>query len=335
MKMIDIARQAKVSIATVDRVINGRAPVRKLTSDRVWEAVEQLKVLSNQGTASNSTKNGEHIDFFLPLGAGPSIEENLKTAITHLGTTLNIDVRCHYFERFNPEALSEKLLEVSQNGGCKGVVIHSLEHPLVRQTVRHLWSQETPCVSLLSELSNSPSIGYAGIDNRAAGRTAGYLMGRFLQGRKAKVAVICGSTLYRSHEEREMGYRSMIRESFPNLEVLDIVVGGDEPEANFKEVSQLLRKHDDLLGIYSVGSGNRGIVQAFSENHKREDMVVIVHNLTAISRQFLLEGSVDIVIHQDMEKAAGKAIDLLIQAKQTKPNERIPFEILLRENILS
>jgi LacI family transcriptional regulator len=334
MKMIDIAKQANVSVATVDRVINNRTKVRKSTSDRVWNAIEKLKTIPDERLATKLKKVAGHIDFFLPLGAGPSIEENLQTAISDLGDKLSVDIRTHYFERFNPEALSKELRKVDKDG-CKGLVIHSLDHPLVRQSVKYLSGQGIPCVSLLSELSNSPSVGYAGIDNRAAGRTAGYLTGRFLRGKRAKVAVICGSALYRNHEEREMGYRGIIREKFPNLEVLDIVVGGDESEANYREVSRLLSNHDDLLGIYSVGSGNKGIAQAFADQDKSEDVVVIVHNLTSTSRQYLIDGSVDIILHQDMEKVATKALKLLLEPNSSTHDELIPFEVLLRESLIS
>ena len=44
------------------------------------------------------------------------------------------------------------------------------------------------------------------LDNRAAGRTAGYLVGRFIGARKGKVAMIAGSLSYRGHEESEMGF---------------------------------------------------------------------------------------------------------------------------------
>ena len=48
------------------------------------------------------------------------------------------------------------------------------EHPLVRQAVDYLKDRGISYVSLLSEISSAAAIGCAGINNRAAGRTAGY-----------------------------------------------------------------------------------------------------------------------------------------------------------------
>src|SRR5690606_41278648 len=51
---------------------------------------------------------------------------------------------------------------------------------------------------------------YVGLDNRAAGRTAGLLLGRFIGPRTGKVAMIAGSRHYRGHEEREMGFHHIL-----------------------------------------------------------------------------------------------------------------------------
>ena len=199
------------------------------------------------------------------------------------------------------------------------------EHPLVRQAVDYLKDRGISYVSLLSEISSAAAIGYAGINNRAAGRTAGYFMSRFLSENKGKVAILCGSVLYRSHEEREMGFRSVIRECSPNLEVLDLVISGDQAESDFAEVSRLLQKLPDLKGIYSAGSGNRGVVQALIKRNRSLEVTVLAHNLTSFFRQYLLQGAVDLVIHQDMEKAANRAIDLLLGRKFGHTQQRIPL----------
>jgi LacI family transcriptional regulator len=42
VKMVDVAREAGVSVATVSRVINSTAPVSEDTTKRVWTAVRGL-----------------------------------------------------------------------------------------------------------------------------------------------------------------------------------------------------------------------------------------------------------------------------------------------------
>ena len=54
----DVAREAKVSMATVSRVVNGNNNVRKETRDRVMEVIKRLHYQPNavaQGLASKRT----------------------------------------------------------------------------------------------------------------------------------------------------------------------------------------------------------------------------------------------------------------------------------------
>ena len=54
----DVAREAKVSMATVSRVVNGNSNVRKETRDRVLEVIKRLHYQPNavaQGLASKRT----------------------------------------------------------------------------------------------------------------------------------------------------------------------------------------------------------------------------------------------------------------------------------------
>ena len=47
MKLEDVAKRAKVSIATVSRVLNNAGPVRNTTKSRVLKAVQDLKYHPN------------------------------------------------------------------------------------------------------------------------------------------------------------------------------------------------------------------------------------------------------------------------------------------------
>ena len=58
-------------------------------------------------------------------------------------------------------------------------------------------------IAAVSDIESSARSAYLGIDNRAAGNVAAYLMGRHLEGRSgAQVAVVVGSFSYRCHEDR-------------------------------------------------------------------------------------------------------------------------------------
>lgn len=77
-------------------------------------------------------------------------------------------------------------------------------------------------VTIASDIMHVPRVGYIGIDNRAAGRLGGYILGRFLgRSTEGKSALFAGSLSYRGHEEREMGFRRVIAEEFPRLSIVE------------------------------------------------------------------------------------------------------------------
>lgn len=232
----------------------------------------------------------------------------------------------------NPAALCEAL-ERCLADGCAGLIVQPLEHPSVREAIQNLIRAGVPVVTILTELPGAQALGYVGLDNRAAGRAAGLLMGRLARA-PGKVAAFWGGHLYRSHEEREMGFRAVLREEFHELTLLDALQGRDDPEKNYRMARELLET-DDLRGIYSIGSGNRGIEKAMLESGRKEEVTYIAFNLTPLTRQCLMSGVIDAVVHQDMARAAECAVGALLDDKLGRPVqlERVPVEIIMRENL--
>ena len=331
-RIADIAQTAGVGTATVDRVLHGRGGVSAATTERVKAAERALTAQVKNGRAGSQVAAGRRIDVVLPADAGPSTE-TLGAALKDAGARNNLTISCAFVEKMNPAALATRL-RASERPDCAGVAFQALDHPLVRDAVARLEARGVPAVALMSDLDGSRIINFVGMDNRAAGRTAGLLLGRLVRG-PGRVAVLWGGQLYRSHEEREIGFRSLIRAEFPELEILDLVSGGDHAAKNYHRICSVLDNFPDLIGIYNVGGGNRGVVKALKENDRADAVTLIGHNLTPTTRDYLIDGSMDAIIHQDMDLAANMAIQTLLDHAAGRPAHapRLPIEIILRENM--
>ena len=75
--------------------------------------------------------------------------------------------------------------------------------------------------------------------------------------------------------------------------------------------TQLLREHPDLIGLYNVGAGTRGIVSALEKAGRDREVVFIAHELTEDARQGLINGTIDAVINQDAGHEVRSAIRVL------------------------
>jgi LacI family transcriptional regulator len=192
-------------------------------------------------------------------------------------------------------------------------------------------------VTLVSDAPTSLRHRFIGIDNSAAGRTAGTLLGRFSAGRRGKVGVVAGSLALRDHAERLFGFQQVIAAEYPGLIPLPTMEGHDDATRCCDLTVALLREHADLVGIYSIGAGTRGIVEALEAAGKTRDVIFIGHELTEFSRRFLMQGSMDAVINQDAGHEARSAARVLLAQcsgqSMIDDQERIRIDIFLRDNL--
>jgi LacI family transcriptional regulator len=338
IRMTDIARQAGVSTATVDRVLNERPGVKAHTADRIHAAIRELEIASNP--KSPALAGGLlAFDFILPAGTN-TFMQNLHDSIAAISERLKanaISVRSHRIHGFDAQALADSIRKLGPDSS--GLAIVALDNPIVREAVNEVVDKGIPVVTLVSDLPNSRRLAYVGLDNRAAGRTAGYLMGRFAASSPGDVVLVAGSIglSYRDHQEREFGFRDALSEQFPNLTIAARIENQDDFEMAYEQTCKILDSGQNIVGIYNIGAGNRGIGHALQERGLIKDTIFIGHEITNYSRQFLIEGVMDAVINQDVDHETNEALRLLIDYHvDNTPMIELGsprVEIFLRENL--
>ena len=258
----DIARGSGVSTATVDRVLHGRGGVRAVTAGRVLKMAARLDYLPKAELAELARPRPLEIAFLLPAGTNRYLRmlaDTIGFAADHLGP-YNVNCRCTIIEGFDARHLAETLLAHGER--ADGIAFMALDHPRVREAVASLSGRNVPVVTVVSDLSHSKRVAYVGLDNRAAGRTAALLLGRFMGVRAGTVALIAGSRSYRAHEERESGFLSLMEELHPDIEVAGLREGHDDAERNYRQTLVLLGRYPHLRGIYNIGGASDGVARA-------------------------------------------------------------------------
>ncbi|TAN15816.1 MAG: LacI family DNA-binding transcriptional regulator [Rhizobiaceae bacterium] len=332
--LVDIARSAGVSSATVDRVLNNRPGVRERTREVVLEAAQKLGYLPERTGAAGRSGAALRLNFLLPSGTNTFIRELHQRLEEHGRLRPDLEVHVELIEGFNPVSLATSLQRLDE--GTAGVGVIALDHPTVREAIRGLAARNIKVVTLASDILHVPRVAYVGIDNRAAGRLAGYILGRFLGNQMPrKIALFAGSLSYRGHEEREMGFRHIVTDEFSNLEIVELREVLDDHEKAFTEATNLLNRYTDLAGIYNIGAGNRGISRALRKSGRASDIVFVGHELTGDNKAFLLDGTMDAIIDQNPRVEAREAINILSSSIWGQPIHSHPprLEVVFRENI--
>jgi LacI family transcriptional regulator len=334
--IVEIARAAGVSTATVDRTLNNRPGVKPRTRSQVIDAAIRLGYLPEHRDAALPRAGAAvGIDFVLPGGTNTFLKvlagQLAAQAAARLG---DAEIRVHRIDDFDPGALARKLAELKGRSQAIGVL--PLDHPLVREAIREVVAGGVPVLTMVSDISNVSRLGYVGIDNRAAGRLAGHLLGRLMRPEGREVALFAGSLSYRGHEEREMGFRHLLAEEYPELAIVELREVRDDAERAFAEAKALLAAYPRLAGVYNIGGGNRGIARALEEAGRAREVTFIGHELTEFTRRLLVTGTVDAVIDQNPRVEARDAVDWLVAAARGTPAPALPpirIQAIFKENI--
>ncbi len=335
-RLNDVAAAARVSPATVDRVLNRRKGVKERTVQRVLRTALDLGYLTAAEVERLSSPRPPNVAFLLPMGSNPYLRllgEKLR-ALAASKSRDGARVRCFFIDSFDADALAASIRR--QAAWADGIVFLAIDHPVVREAVEDVTAAGKHVVTVVSDLPHPGQAAYFGLDNRAAGRTAGYLLGRFCGRAGGSVALVAGSPIYRAHSERESGFLGVIAEMFPRLRPVGTREGHDDSDENYRHTVSLIEQNPDLVGIYNVGGSSQGIGRALREKGRAAEVVFIGHGLSADTRQLLIEGTMDAVINSDPDAVLAGALDLVHRLQRGEEASAVPpikLDVFFRENL--
>lgn len=319
----DVAVAAGVSLATVDRVLNGCPGVRGATAKVVQDAVTRLGFRRDASAANLARSRRYDFRFLVPHLPQSSFMQSLRREIAlaaSRGFDERIAITVQDYAAFDPADLTRRLAE------C-------------RDAIARLADAGTAVLTLVSDVAPSRRARFIGPDNVAAGRVAGALLGRFLGGRPGHaltghVLTVAGRMTLRDHAERRLGFAQVIGRDFPGLTLLPVAEGLDDWTLTQPIVARALATVPDLVGLYSMGAGNRGIVAAIEAS--RREIVAIGHELTPFMREALLSGTFDAAINQDASDEVRRAVHTLkalADGHDDYQPDPVRIDIYLRDNL--
>ncbi|WP_439631305.1 LacI family DNA-binding transcriptional regulator [Shinella sp.] len=334
----DLATAAGVSVATVDRVLNGRHRVREETARRVYDAANTIGYhaigLLRQRVFQDLPQY--KLGFVLQRPQQhfyQSFAQELKSAC-QTNVSARLIPQIAFAEMQTQSAVVETLHQTAQANDVVAIV--SPDYPGISIAVDEIKKKGTPVFSLLSDIAPGLRDGYVGLNNRKAGRTAAWMIAKGAS--PGKVAIFIGSHRFAGHEMREVGFRSYFRENAPGFEVLETFVNLETSEITHETTVNLLNEHPDLVGLYVAGGGMEGAISAVREEGYGGKLQLIVNELTPDSKTALSEDVVTMAIHTPLQALCRELVSLMISAigkpKTPVPGQTfLPFDIYLPENI--
>ena len=336
--IMDVARHAGVGTATVDRVLNGRAPVREATARRVLDAATALDYHA-QGLLRHRLRElapRRSFGFVLQKRRKWFYQELEREIRGACADARNVRAKAEFenVESLSPEDLVASMQRLS--GRANALAIVAVDHPLVSAEIARLRSRGIPCVAMLSRLS-APDLGAnVAIDNRKAGRTAGWAMSRLAR-RKGEVGILIGSHRYLGQETRTTNFLDYLLSARPDLTVRDPIVYLDDAEVARDAVFELLGSNRRIAGIYHCGGGVSGALKAVRDEDLAGEMAFICHELTPATDAALRSGAVDFVIATPARAVASRTVEVLVELtsgeRTVAVDCTVPFTIHVPESL--
>ncbi len=311
----EIAVQAGLSEATVDRVLNRRGGVRASTEREVHQAIADLERQRSQLRLSGRTFIVD-IVMQTPERFSTAVRGALEAELPGLRPAA-IRSRFHFRET-GPVADLVAILDRLAAKGSQGVILKAPDVPEVAAAARRLVRAGIPVVTLVTDLPGSDRLAYVGIDNRAAGATAAYLITRWLGREPGNVLVTLSSSFFRGEEEREMGFRATMRGLQPHRRLVDVTETDGLDEAQRDLVLAALDSDPAIAAVYSIGGGNVATVAAFADR-RRACVAFIGHDLDHDNTRLLRDGHLSAVLHHDLNQDMRRACQIIMQAHHALP----------------
>jgi len=173
----EIAQQAGLSEATVDRVLHNRPNVRESTRREVEQAIGDLDKQRSQLRLAGR-KYLVDVVMQAPQRFSSAFQAAVEAELPALAPAV---VRCrfHFRETGSVPAMVETLDKIGARGS-HGVIVKAPDTDLVAEAIDRLTAEGIPVVTFVTDVPRTSRVGYVGVDNRDAGATAAYLIDQWL-----------------------------------------------------------------------------------------------------------------------------------------------------------
>ena len=313
----DIAEQAALSPATVDRVLHGRPGV----SPRAVRAVETAVLeLDRQQTRLRLSRRTLLVDVVVdaPGRFRRAVTEATEDALAS-ARPATVRARFRESEGASPEEVAAAVDAVGAGGPVShGLVLKAPDHPEVCAAVRRASERGIPTVTLVTDVGGSGRVAYVGLDNAAAGATAAYLVTRLVGNREGAVLATLSHRSFLGEQERLDAFRDRLAAEDPGREVVTVGDVHGEDEATERAVAATLATGIGVAAVYSMGGGNAGVAQALSASGIGA-VPFVGHDLYRDNLTLLRTGILTAVLHHDLRADLRSAITQLLRAHRLLP----------------
>jgi LacI family transcriptional regulator len=333
-----IAKRAKVSIGTVDRILHNRGNVSPKTAKRVRQALKELNYKPNVQARNLKLQKTFNFGVLMPLieqdsGYWAMPYQGIEKAKNELKAH-KVHVTHFFYDRYSHISFANACQQVLDSD-LDGLLIAPVMSSVSKEFIKKIPS-DLPYIFFDSIVSEAKCLTSIVQDSFLSGRLAAKLM-KMLINEPGTIAAIRVLPEDYHINERIRGFQSYF------LENTDIQISVHNAErkqtgANIQNVlEKVLEEHKDLRGIF-VSNALTYRVAEFVEKHGIKDKIKIIgYDLIAENIHYLKKDYVDFLISQQPERQGYQGIMALythlVLQEPVGREMMMPLDVITKENV--
>jgi len=336
----EIAELAGVSRGTVDRALNNRDGVNPEVAKMIRKIAEEKGYKSNRAAlALAARKKPLKIGAIFPAEGNIFFDDVIRglRAAEQEYADYGVSVSLRTSHGFS-EAVQLRLIDELYEEGIQALVLAPVNEKAVAHKINELIKKGIPVVTANTDIEKTRRLCYVGTDYEKSGQIVAGLVGLVADGHAMRVVINTGSIHVLGHNQRITGFNHVAKESYPNIEILDIFETLDDAETAYKLTSKVLEKYKNLDAIYMTAGGVGGTCRALADTGNAGRIKVFTYDCTAESRPYLENGTISATISQDPFQQGYQPIKILFDYFLDKqpPEKELNYtgaNIIIRESI--
>lgn len=337
----EIAKRAKVSIGTVDRVIHNRVGVSEKTKLKVQEIIRELDYQPNLLASRLASGKQISIATLLPTisqetSFWEAAAKGIKKAEEEIAR-FGIKIYPFYFDQKQPEDFLKQvkaLLRLKPSGVM--LATSSAENTI--QLTSRCRKKEIPFVLIDSNLEDQGSLSYVGPELYQSGFLAAQLVSYILPDR-AKILMIHISKEMHSHHhllKKEAGFRAYFEQHHRKNPVIKADIRKTDQASIYEALEEISESEKDVKLIFVTNSRVTTVADYYAQRKGGRKPIIIGYDYTQENVRHLEAGHIDFLICQKSMEQAYKAVQLLYQhlafGASCEKVYHMPIDIITREN---
>ena len=343
IRLKDIAKMAKVSVGTVDRVIHKRGEVSVESYKKVMAIVEKTGYKPNLIARSLGNHKTFRIVAVLPDASQDEYwnmaYEGVQNAQRNW-SQYGIAIKVLFFDLYDKNAF-KKTFKAAIKLKPDGLLTAPIFYQEAVEYFEICRAKKIPFAVFNNDIAKSGSLTFIGQDLYVSGVVGAELLHINQKGPGTYAILHIYDDIHNSVHlsEKEKGFKNYFNNvKSEKCKVLSMDLNLSHEPTLEKELDQLL-SINDLKGILVTTSKGASIVSKLLEKHGKNGIRMVAYDLLEQNIFYLEKGIIDFLINQNSKRQAFTGIaqiaNHLVFKKEVESMYHFPLEIITRSNLKS